>query len=235
LFVCQPATALNANDYFANLNGLPRTQLRLNRWGGVASGPVFIPKVFNGKDKLFWFLAYDGFHRNFPGTATATSPGAFFAAPTAATISTLATRLGITTTAAQTLYNNNLTGLASMTGSVPRKGDQTIVLPKLDWQINQKNKIGAYYNNKKREYTNAVTGTSHEALNTTYFFPFSDNLLTWSSPLTNKFLLEAGFWRHQETWGVRLGDTSFSDYSVSGHSQQRRQDHGEGQEAAGAR
>jgi hypothetical protein len=29
--------------------------------------------------------------------------------------------------------------------------------------------------------------------------------------MTNKFLLEAGFWRHQETWGVKMGDPSFAD------------------------
>jgi len=82
---------------------------------------------------------------------------------------------------------------------------------RLTWQASPKNKFGLYYNNKKRQYVNGATTSSHEVLNTTYFFPFSDNLLTWSSPMTNKFLLEAGFWRHQETWGNRLGDTSFAD------------------------
>ena len=30
------------------------------------------------KDKLFWFYAFDAFRRNFPGTAKANNPGAFF-------------------------------------------------------------------------------------------------------------------------------------------------------------
>ena len=51
----------------------------------------------------------------------------------------------------------------------------------------------------------------NEALATTYFFPFSDNLVQWSSPVTNKFLLEAGFWHHQETWGNKLADASIAD------------------------
>src|SRR2546430_12647763 len=38
------------------------------------------------KDKLFFFLAFDRFSRDFPGVATAGSPSAFFAAPTAAQI-----------------------------------------------------------------------------------------------------------------------------------------------------
>jgi len=82
---------------------------------------------------------------------------------------------------------------------------------RLSWQMDEKNKFGFYYNNKKREYTNAVNGTSHEALNTTYFFPFSDNLVQWSAPQTNRLLLEAGFWRHQESWGSRRADSSIAD------------------------
>jgi hypothetical protein len=82
---------------------------------------------------------------------------------------------------------------------------------RLAWQMNEKNKIGIYYNNKKREYTNAVNSFSHESLNTTYFFPFSDNLVQWSAPQTNRLLLEAGFWRHQETWGGRRADFDIVD------------------------
>ncbi|HKE85594.1 MAG TPA: carboxypeptidase-like regulatory domain-containing protein [Vicinamibacterales bacterium] len=82
---------------------------------------------------------------------------------------------------------------------------------RLSWQMDQKNKFGFYYNNKKREYTNALNGTAHEALNTTYFFPFSDNLVQWSAPQTNRLLLEAGFWRHQETWGGRRAATDIAD------------------------
>ena len=82
---------------------------------------------------------------------------------------------------------------------------------RLTWQISTKNKLGLYYNNKKREYTNGVSNFSHEALATTYFFPFSDNLVQWSMPATNKVLLEAAFWRHQETWGNRMADPSIVD------------------------
>ena len=55
------------------------------------------------------------------------------------------------------------------------------------------------------------TNTSNESLATTYFFPFSDNLVQWSAPQTNRLLLEAGFWRHQETWGNRRADSDIVD------------------------
>src|SRR5262245_54543093 len=82
---------------------------------------------------------------------------------------------------------------------------------RLTWQITQKHKLGVYYNNKKRTSTNATSNTSYEALNSAYFFPFSDNLVQWSAPMTNRLLLEAGFWRHQETWGSKRADPSIAD------------------------
>src|SRR5437660_6361427 len=46
-------------------------------YGFGAGGPI-------KKDKLFFFLAFDRYDRNFPGTAKATSPTAFFASPLSA-------------------------------------------------------------------------------------------------------------------------------------------------------
>ncbi len=34
---------------------------RSNNWGASAGGPVVIPKVYNGKNKLFWFFTYNAF------------------------------------------------------------------------------------------------------------------------------------------------------------------------------
>jgi len=103
-------------------------------WGFGVGGPII-------KNKLFFYVAYDNFGRNFPGTAVATSPSAFFATPTAATIATLATRLGVTAAQAQTDYNNGLNGLLTMLGPTPRTGNQNITFPKLDWNINDKNSL----------------------------------------------------------------------------------------------
>jgi len=91
------------------------------------------------KDKLFFFFAFDRYDRNFPGTAKAGSPSAFFASPSASTINTLAARLGVTTAQAQTDYTNGLNVLLGELGPVPRKGQATIFFPKIDWQLNAKN------------------------------------------------------------------------------------------------
>jgi len=105
------------------------------------------------KDKLFFFLAFDRFSRDFPGVATAGSPSAFFAAPTAAQINTLAQNIFNTaaptptqTAQAQTDYTNGLNSLLGELGSVPRTGDQAILFPKIDWEINKKNHASFSFN-----------------------------------------------------------------------------------------
>jgi hypothetical protein len=50
--------ALNANGLNNNLRGIARPKYRLNEGGGTVGGPLIIPKVYNGKDKLFFFTSF---------------------------------------------------------------------------------------------------------------------------------------------------------------------------------
>src|SRR5205823_6874531 len=54
---------LEANSFFANSQGLARPIVRQNEWGAGVGGPVIIPKVYNGKDKTFFYFTYTGFKR----------------------------------------------------------------------------------------------------------------------------------------------------------------------------
>lgn len=49
---------MDAQNYF--FTSQPRSELRRNQFGYTVGGPVVIPKVFNGKNKLFWFSDYQG-------------------------------------------------------------------------------------------------------------------------------------------------------------------------------
>ena len=51
--------AFNANSYFNNKNALPRDILKRHQFGATVGGPVVLPG-FNGRDKLFFFSAYQG-------------------------------------------------------------------------------------------------------------------------------------------------------------------------------
>ncbi len=53
---------LDGNGYFAKRQGTKPIVSRQNQFGGTIGGPVLIPKVYNGKDKLFFFFAYEGFY-----------------------------------------------------------------------------------------------------------------------------------------------------------------------------
>lgn len=52
--------ALDATDWFANAQGLAKPALRQNDFGGVFGGPVILPRTYNGKDRTFFFVSYEG-------------------------------------------------------------------------------------------------------------------------------------------------------------------------------
>ncbi len=53
-------TDFDANEYFNIQNGLPRNNLKRHQFGGTLGGPITIPHVIEGKDRLFFFVAYQG-------------------------------------------------------------------------------------------------------------------------------------------------------------------------------
>ena len=55
--------AVNAGNYFAPLNpdGTKQSDgLKRNQYGATLGGPVRIPKIYNGKDRTFFFFSYQG-------------------------------------------------------------------------------------------------------------------------------------------------------------------------------
>ena len=58
---------LNARSFF-DRSGSPSI-IRANTYGFEVGGPVFIPKFFDGRNKLFWHADYEGFKRRGVGAA----------------------------------------------------------------------------------------------------------------------------------------------------------------------
>lgn len=56
--------ALDANTWDNNFFGLPRARDRFNDWGFSAGGPVYIPKIYDGRNKTFVFGAYEHYNQN---------------------------------------------------------------------------------------------------------------------------------------------------------------------------
>ncbi|MGC1906980.1 MAG: TonB-dependent receptor [Candidatus Acidiferrum sp.] len=54
---------LDAADFFENAHNIEKGELRQNQFGFTAGGPVVIPKLFNGRNKVFFFGDYEGLRR----------------------------------------------------------------------------------------------------------------------------------------------------------------------------
>lgn len=57
---------LAANDFFGNLRGQPRPDTYSNRFGGTVTGPIYIPKLYKGRDKTFFTFGYEGIRDSRP-------------------------------------------------------------------------------------------------------------------------------------------------------------------------
>jgi hypothetical protein len=68
----QPNT-LNANTFFNNKSGIPTPVTHFNQYGVTAGGPVIMPK-FNGRNRLFWFFAWEGIKDSQPNSTLLTVP-----------------------------------------------------------------------------------------------------------------------------------------------------------------
>jgi hypothetical protein len=146
------------------------------QWGFGMGGPL-------RHDKIFWFYAYDQVRRNFPGTGRAPDPndtfapsnatlpagetctprsGGQFTATGAPTLSTegdynscaIAANLGVNFQAGSAYYQQGLNIISSFLGTVPRTLDQVINLPKLDFQINERNRLSLMYNRMRESSPN---------------------------------------------------------------------------------
>src|SRR6202522_2791609 len=50
---------LNANNPYSNYQGIPRSPYHQNQYGFTVGGPVYIPKLFNGRNKAFFFASFE--------------------------------------------------------------------------------------------------------------------------------------------------------------------------------
>ena len=116
-----PVSASNALSL-----GLTPTQSvhQQNQFGGSVGGPLI-------KDKIFYFVTYDGYRKSTPIAFTTNNPVAALACPSEIT--------ALQCTAAKGFVNSQL-------GSFPRLLTQDIGLGKIDYQVTQSNHVNATFN-----------------------------------------------------------------------------------------
>lgn len=110
------------------------------QWGGTIGGPIV-------KDRLFFFFSYDQQKRNFPGLAAFQNQNFLNTANRPLLLSR-----GVT----DAQIDSTIGFLQSLSGINPRKGDQTLFLPKIDWIINNRNTFSISYNRMRWDSPNGV-------------------------------------------------------------------------------
>ena len=62
--------AFDANDWFNDFFGTPKSALRQNDFGGTLGGPIRIPRLYEKEDRTFFFFSYEGLRLLQPQAAT---------------------------------------------------------------------------------------------------------------------------------------------------------------------
>jgi outer membrane receptor protein involved in Fe transport len=184
--------ARNPNSFINQLVNGVSTRVALkpvdvrHQFGGTIGGPIV-------RDKAFFFFSYDEQRRNFPGVAVFS---------TANYLNTV----NRTTLLARGLTNaqidSTLTFINSLTGETPRRGDQRLILPKLDWHLTENHVFTATYNRLRWE---SPAGVQTGATVTRDRAGFGDDFVeidslnlrlnsTFSSKLINQFRFQ---WAHE--------------------------------------
>jgi hypothetical protein len=168
------------------------------QFGGAVGGPIV-------KDKAFFFFSYDEQRRNFPGVAVFSTANYL----TTVNRTTLTTR-GLTATQ----IDSALSFINSLTGETPRRGNQRLFLPKLDWRITPNHTFTATYNRLRWASPAGVQTGATVTRDRAGFgddFVTSDSLnLRLSSTLSSKLINEFRF-----LWVDEL-DTQFAQPPLPG-------------------
>lgn len=67
-------SSLNANLFQSNRSGQERPLAHYNLYGGTFGGPARLPKLYNGKDKTFFFVTWEGIRNKDPRFGTRSVP-----------------------------------------------------------------------------------------------------------------------------------------------------------------
>ncbi len=58
--------ALDANSYQNNAHGAPKDGHYLDQWGWEVDGPLYVPKIYDGRNRTFFLFTYEGYREATP-------------------------------------------------------------------------------------------------------------------------------------------------------------------------
>jgi len=194
---------LNALDPINKANSiarnLPFTQPvhQQQQFGGSVGGPII-------KDKFFYFLTYDGSRKVFPITYTTSTGSALVATncPTGASAAQCSAALSF---------------VNSLLGNFPRTGNQDVYFAKLDYQLNQTNRLSANFNFQNWRSPNGINTAptrSNDSLTTNGNDLVHSRFLVadWNSAISSSLIND---FRFQWARDLEFESPNFSGPSVS--------------------
>jgi len=203
--------SLNALDPFSKTRGIfNQTEHQRQQFGGSVGGPIY-------RDKLFFFLNYDGQRRVFPILYTGpSSSGAITALQNpficnAGGLSTGALIVGPEQCQAALDFVNGTVG------SYPRNANQDIYLAKLDYQLNSRNRLNVLFNfmdfKAPNDYVTSATVSAGSILQNGSFGTHDRYVVAnWDSTITNSLI---NSFRFQWSRDFQFYGANFSGPSVS--------------------
>ena len=176
----------DANNWFSNRSGIANSIYKQNDFGATVGGPVWIPKVYRGKDKTFFFFSYEGF-RNRAGMN-----GTSFTIPTPEMYNGDFSKW-VTSTGQQIPIYNPTSQVTNNDGTVTRQVFPANVVPKSLFSAASQKALGVFQSSGTlAPNTGAIAGTaayvSNNYLETggTNIYPVNKISALW---------MEACFWR----------------------------------------
>jgi hypothetical protein len=108
----------DANDWFNNHNGIRKTPLRQNDFGGTLGGPITIPHLYRGRERSFFFGPYEGLRLVQPTAATTQYvPSLAVRSSTPAAMQQVLNAFPVPTGGEVVDASGSLTGLSTSSGS----------------------------------------------------------------------------------------------------------------------
>jgi hypothetical protein len=213
--------SLNAFDPFGKASSLAasktptQTEHQRQQFGGSVGGPI-------KKDKLFYFLNYDGQRRSFPILYTGpSSPNAISAVNSmianncTANAPTLVTIVGFAANDPRCAAAVNF--ITGNIGPNPRTGNQNIALGKLDYQLSTNNHLSASFNwmnwAAPNDYnTNPTQGAGSDTQNGSYGTHDRFLVANWNTVISPTIVSD---FRFQWSRDFEFYSANFSGPSVS--------------------
>jgi hypothetical protein len=169
---------LDAKDWFANYNNLPKARERQNDFGGVLGGHIV-------KDKTFFFFSYEGLRLRQPITGIESVPDL----PTRAAIAAASPAEGLLVNAFP-LPNGPQTGtdLAQYAATISSPGSLDTTSFRIDHSVNSKLQLFGHYTHAP-SYIGAFTTNFTDMRQTTFGNDSATAGFTWilSPVMTNEF------------------------------------------------